>query len=498
MTDETDQSINGDGRGENSDAELSQVKADYPKPIPDSDRFAGPLPGKTTFTGSVPDLSQIPAGDRVVEIWESKTKLVAAVPCSSDGRWAATLDTVDGKPFYAAKLVKGSAYFDFSSLIYTAPLKTLTINPPKTDWVGAYPTITGSNGYPLATVKLYRVGDETTVYGIGGVSLLGTWSFRVTNTLPANIEDLTCQQTFNGVSSPRANAVRFKFLSTPVVTAANDVIDLDSAISGTANGGTSFTIIGLYRDLSDEIVGTGMYVSSGGWVGKLNGLVKPGQITVTAQQNHNGWLTDRSAPVTFRIRPEPPVVTAVVYYGTTTAFKGRGFPGATIDIHPSSGSPNATALVNPQGYFETTPITLNPGTTGATWGARQKIANGSAWIFSAYHPIPPVFNVPTPVPTVNAPTLIGQIPTVTGRGSIWQGLAAAKIEVVLKGATEIKLEQATVTATGDWTATTTTAVPPGSYTVSVRQLMNGVYSLPITAPASLDIKPLPPTVDVWR
>ena len=492
MTDETDQSIIGDSSGEKPGTESSQVQADYPKPVPDSDRFAGPFPGKTTFSGSVPNLSQIPVGDRIVEIWESKTKLVASVPLSSDGRWTATLDTVDGKPFYAAKLVKGSAYFDFSSLMYTAPLKVLTINQPAKDWVGAFPTISGTNAYPLATVKLYRNGDGNTVYGSTTASVLGTFSIRVTGVSPASVMDFTCRQSWGDVHSQWAPAVKFKLLAPPTVEIPAGSIGLLASISGTATGASSGTKVNVYRDLNNEKLCIGLPHLIQRWQGYFTSAMKPGVVKVRAQQDDRGVLSEPSPLYTLRVHPNAPVISEIRWSNLATIFKGNGYSGATVEISPESGQPIYTNVVNQQGVFERD-IVVPPGTYKG-WKIRQKIQEGAGWIFSPYSSSEIKFDVPTPAPTVNTPTLIGQIPTVTGRGSIWQGLAAATIEVVLKGTTDIKMGEATVTATGDWTATIATEVPPGSYTVSVRQLMNKVYSQAVTAPASLVIKPLAPLI----
>ncbi|MFJ2426764.1 hypothetical protein [Pseudomonas sp. NPDC087804] len=377
-----------------------------------------------------------------------------------------------------------------SDLINTADLSTPYIFPPTNVGVGFSPKVSGY-GDSGATVRVYVSGDESTVYGTATVGPFNLWEVTLDKQLPANINNLTCRQTVGGNHSQWASPVKFTCLAPPIITPDDDVIDFYSNISGTSMGLTP-TKIDLYEDMSDERIGGSDSTFLWMWVANFNESTKPGVITVTAKLNRHGILSERSGPVTFLRRPNYPLITRVEYRGTTTVFFGTGYPKATIEINHESGSPIATALVAADGKYETTPITLPPGTTGIEWGARQKIFDRD-WIYSLYHPQKPVFDVPTCAPTINAPTLIEQIPTVTGRGSIWEGLAAAKIEVVLQGATNVALDQATVTATGDWTATTATAVAPGSYTVSVRQLMNGVYSLPVTAPAPLIIKPLAPT-----
>jgi hypothetical protein len=354
------------------------------------------------------------------------------------------------------------------------------------------PTITGT-GCPGAKIQIVEAGVPNLVYGEGVVAANGSWSVTITNALPERPINLTCKQTLQNVVSGWADSHQFSILSAPVV-ANPGLVDMLPTLTGTHSTGVPGIQIDIYRDLSNEKIGQGVTGANGAWSATITIALVPGVARVTALLRFYSNASTRSAPVALTVRPAPPVITKVCYSGTTTIFKGMGFPGATIEIHPGSGTPNATALVNSQGYFETTPITIKPGTTGSDWGARQKIANGSEWIFSIYHPDAPVFDVPTPVPTVNTPTLIGQIPTVTGRGSVWQGLAAATIVVELIGTTTVTLSPATVTATGNWTATTATAVAPGSYTVSVRQLMNGVYSLPVTAPAPLIINPLAPTI----
>jgi hypothetical protein len=413
---------------------------------------------------------------------------------NSNGDWSTFVNNrTNMKLQFVTQQYSGTFYTPHSA-VHTVYLvgKPIITRPQDGIVLTPKPTITGT-GCPDAKIQIVEAGVGNHVFGEGVVAANGSWSVTITTALPERPINLTCNQTLQNVVSVWADSHQFSILSAPVV-ANPGLVDVLPTLTGTHSTGLPGIQIDIYRDLSDEKIGQGVTAANGAWSATITTALVPGVTRVTALLRFYSNASTRSAPVALTVRPAPPVITQIIYSDTTTIFKGTGFPGATVDIHPGSGTPNATALVNSQGYFETTPITIVPGTTGSGWGARQKIANGSEWLFSIYHPDAPVFDVPTPVPTVNTPTLIGQIPTVTGRGSVWQGLAAATIVVELIGTTTVTLSPAAVTATGDWTATTATAVAPGSYTVSVRQLMNGVYSLPVTAPEPLIIKPLAPTI----
>lgn len=417
------------------------------------------------------------------------------IPVDGNGHWATVISNRTNTELkFVTQQTSNGITSNHSTAAHTVYLvgKPIITRPQDGIVLTPKPTITGT-GCPGAKIQIVEGGVGNHVFGEGVVAANGSWSVTITTALPERPINLTCNQTLQSVVSVWADSHQFSILSAPVV-ANPGLVDVLPTLTGTHSTGLPGIQIDIYRDLSDEKIGQGVTAANGAWSATITTALVPGVARVTALLRFYSNASTRSAPVALTVRPAPPVITQIIYSDTTTIFKGTGFPGATVDIHPSSGTPNATALVNSQGYFETTPITIVPGTTGSGWGARQKIANGSEWLFSIYHPDAPVFDVPTPVPTVNTPTLIGQIPTVTGRGSVWQGLAAATVVVEFIGTTTVTLSPATVTATGDWTATTATAVAPGSYTVSVRQLMNGVYSLPVTAPEPLIIKPLAPTI----
>ncbi len=421
------------------------------------------------------------------------------IDVNSNGDWSTFVNNRTNMKLQFVTQQYSGTYYTPHSAVHTVYLvgKPIITRPQDGIVLTPKPTITGT-GCPGAKIQIVEAGVGSTVYGEGEVAANGDWSVTITTALPERPINLTCKQTLQNVVSGWADSHQFSILSAPVV-ANPGLVDVLPTLTGTHSTGVPGIQIDIYRDLDDDKIGQGVTGANGVWSATITTALVPGVVRVTALLRFYSNTSIRSAPVALTVRPAPPVVTEVYYPGTTTVFKGSCFANATVDIHPNMvDGPNATALGNAAGYFETTPITLPPGSTGDThngWGTIQKISDGiGGWISSAYHPERPKFNVPTPVPTVNTPTLTGQIPTVTGLGGVWQGLAAATVVVELIGTTTITLSPATVTATGDWTATTATAVAPGIYSVSVRQLMNGVDSLPVTAPEPLIIKPLAPTI----
>ncbi len=477
----------------------SSVNLITPAPVFDQHAIVVRFPGRIVISGYVPlnpGIAQMPAGaDYSVDIHGGGNgAFIESFPVARNGKWTATVDVPNGKRWFAARFnVKGLQQSDWAAQnIDVIGLAKPVINRPAQGIVESRtPTITGSNGYSGANIRIVEADQGGVLFGQAIVADNGTWAVNVTTALSKALIKLTCEQVLQGISSDWAQAQEFLVLPTPVVSAPTTVVDLRPTILGTTTGFESIQV-DIYRDMTNEKIGQGVTTASGTWSAQFTQNLEPGVRTITAQLNYSGRLSTRSAPVALTVRPPHPAITQVCYSGTTIIFEGTGFPNATIEVHPGSGSPNATALVDAQGKFETTPIVLLPGTTGSGWGVRQKIPNGSGWIFSIYHPDEPDFSVPTQAPTISTVTLDGLIPTVTGLGAVWPGHAAANIEVKFTGTKEITLPLATVTAAGDWLATSDDAIAPDTYTVSARQLMNTVYSESFTATTPLIIKPLAP------
>jgi hypothetical protein len=99
----------------------------------------------------------------------------------------------------------------------------------------------------------------------------------------------------------------------------------------------------------------------------------------------------------------------------------------------------------------------------------------------------------TPKPTLNTPTLSGQIPTFSGRRNVWETTRAGHIQIQLNGLPNAFLPILEGSA-GSWNITATGKIAPGSYTVMARQWINNRWSEFTVLSAPLIIKPDLPLV----
>ncbi|MFJ4542115.1 hypothetical protein ACIP1X_00715 [Pseudomonas sp. NPDC088885] len=416
------------------------------------------------------------------------------IPADGNGFWNVTITNRTNRilPFVTQQTSNGitSSHSTATHTLYLLG-KVIITRPQDGIIFGNTLTIRGTGGCPGAEIRIHENNDGSTVYGKAFVTPSGAWAVVLDKPLPRNPIYLTCRQVMQNVQSVWADSKLFAQLSPPSINQPG-VVDVLSPINGTHSTGVSGIQVDIYRDLDTTKVGGGT-TGPNGWTGTINNVLQPGAHKVQPLLNYYNNLSVRGPSITLHIRTAPPVIQTVEYRGAYIVFNGIGHPSATVQIHPGSGSPNATGVVGADGKFQTGPIMLLPGRTGAGWGARQFISDGAGGkIDSLYHRDAPSFKMPTPVPVANSPIPDAQRPSFGGTGHVWTGHADAQIEIRLDGATHSALPRISVASNGTWLLKASQAIAPGSYKVTVLQLMNGVYSLPIELKDSLIIKPLAP------
>ena len=486
------------------DSAQQSIRVKHTNPTFAQKQYAGTFPGRISIIGRIPlnaPMTSLPEGhEYYVNIYTIPSMVfLKTVYMGRTPTFDVSLDIPNnGENKYAAQFfVKGIYSSDYSDRFSLFGLGKPVIYRPTDGVVDATPTITGAAGLPGAKIRIFETGRENLILGEGDVAAGGTWAAKITVPLQSASVNLTCHQILLAARSEYAIAQEFVVLLAPKIT-QSAVVNMLATIAGTHTTGVAGIQVDIHRDLDKVKIGQGTTSKDGTWEVTITTALEPGVRAVTARLAYYTQFSIFSDPVNLRVRPYPPVINQVVFYITKTAFKGSALPGATVDIEHANAKLYTTGLVNENGFFETDAITVSPGQKGSGWRVRQKIRNGAEWIYSLDQPAMPDFTVPMLPPTVSKPTLNGQIPTVTGRGNIWEGLDKAKIKVdLINGDTTITLPVATVTADGTWEVKGTEAVAPGDYRVKVWQVLNDVKSAPVELTDNLVIKPLAPAdVDV--
>ncbi|WP_148058186.1 hypothetical protein [Pseudomonas brassicacearum] len=294
-------------------------------------------------------------------------------------------------------------------------------------------------------------------------------------------------------------------IAPPVIDTPNlgDTVETSVTIEGT---GRSLAYVWAYQGST----GNGLGKSLVGFVGEEPGddpnrwrmqpsNVKPGSFTITAMQKLGSSESLRGIPLTLRVRPpQLPPFDVDSPNETTVRLRGPAYNAeqahTKVHIHyQGDSSPPLPDIDASNGAWEKVFTDLLPKTTPYAFEVQQSVSDlvGGRIRCSAWRSVQVTVICPKPRP--DAPTLNGQIPTFTGRGSVWTGQAAARIEVRLNGSTHALLGQANVAVGGAWTVRATAKLAPGTYVVTVLQLMNNVWSIAATAP-NLIIKPDLPVV----
>lgn len=417
----------------------------------------------------------------------------------SGSNWSRALHASLEPGTYVAKVKHGMSgyppetYSDpFTFHLRPAPSITL---PGANGVIGVSKPVVSGTGEPGAMVYIHKSGDGTTVYGTARVGELRNWSTTLTRDLPQGVYKLSAKQKKdNSESGWKETASSVIVLGVPAITGPGAGTEQEQAFTMTGGSGlgNQNVQVEVLTDATNKSWGVGNVQSNGSWSVALSNLT-PGPLSLTVLQKLGAVSTARAAPRTYKIRPPKLQLPTVTYLSfATVKFSGAGYTGALVEISHDGGAGGVQAQGTVVGNNWTAEKTnWLPGTY--SMALRQSVSDGAGGrIYSVWGGTPIPVNVPVPPPTAIALTLNGQIPTFTGRGNVWTGQAAARIEVRLNGSTNVLL-QTNVATNGTWTVRATAKLPPGTYTVTVLQWMNNLWSTAATAP-NLIIKPDLPSV----
>ncbi|WP_283188987.1 hypothetical protein [Pseudomonas sp. PMCC200344] len=322
----------------------------------------------------------------------------------------------------------------------------------------------------------------------------GEWEAPLTDIGLSGHVSVQVQYILAGVPLGYSDAFPLHILGGPAITSPAPASEQEQVFTISGGDGIALAKVEIYQDTQIVKLGEGFVSAEGAWAVPLN--LEPGYRHLVALQRYNGQVSRRGALRSFKIRPPKlPLVVVASISDTIIRVYGRAYNATDTQVHihySDTPTPFLTVPATNGGWSADIPDLL-PSNNPYGFSLLQSVSDSvGGRIYSTEYRTFTV-EIITPKPTLNTPTLSGQIPTFTGRGNVWTGQAAARIEVRLNGSTHALLGQANVVAGGTWTVRATDKLAPGTYVVTALQLMNNVWSPATTAP-NLIIKPDLPLV----
>lgn len=284
--------------------------------------------------------------------------------------------------------------------------------------------------------------------------------------------------------------LRILLLAPPTITPPTSVVDMSTRITGTGHTDLHLNSVNVFLDpLTDTIGGGWVDRTTGAWFADIS--LPAGRIGITANQFFDKKISERAAVVYFNVRPPKLSEFTVSYEDGKTILSGARHKGAAIYIHIINGANTEFQVTEGSGDWRIeVPATYLPRHSSYT--SLQKIGDGgSGWIDSEWSISQSVVVKPRKL-TLNEPSLSGQTPTFTGGGGFaWgSGVNQTTVQIHLNGQYQSALvPQSYLSSNGTWTITAAKELPPGSYTITVQQWVNSVWSDPTELSSPLLIKP---------
>ncbi|MGZ7455285.1 hypothetical protein ACXPVS_00300 [Pseudomonas sp. Ma2-10] len=349
-----------------------------------------------------------------------------------------------------------------------------------------------------AKVCVVRATNHWDVFSeVVTVSVFGRWEARRNVMLPSGDISVQAQYILSGVPLGYSDPVTFKLLGAPAIT--GPATEQNMSFNVTGNNGLPGSIVDIYIDLASTHVGRGGVYNTGDktWYATVN--LEPGTVSLVAEQSQAGVSSGRGVPREFRIRPpQLPPITVTYPNETTVRLSGTAYNavGADTKVHihyRSNSSPALPDVAVSNGNWTKDITGLLPSNSQYAYDVQQSVTDGVGGRIRNTGWTEALVTVNTPMPTLNAPTLSGQIPRFSGTRNVWEGAGAGDIQIQLNNQTHTLLPnpQGSVTS---WSITATGKIAPGSYTVKARQGINSRWSEFTVLSAPLIIKPDPSLV----
>lgn len=427
----------------------------------------------------------------VITVHNDSNGALLATARNQNGNWDAEFEMpggVETLTVYAKQTLFTLPSGPSNSVTFAVGPATL-FSPPHTAVVRADLIVFGGRGFPGTQVwaVVPNVGTELSEKTF--VQPDKTWEAPVKVSLPNGPCSVQAAYQFG------SGTVRYTDVRTFTVVAQLNITPL------TAPQNMNFTVTGtngivgakvyVKLDWSPESVGDDTVKAGGNWSVNVS-LNKAGPVNLVAEQTYQGVTSQRSDYSEFKIKP-PKLTNIQVTYPRpgTVRFSGAGYEEATVDVHiANNGTPQGSDVVR-------------NGTWAVEWSdqvpaqyqmdIRQKMADGSGWIYSDWSNL--TATIPVPVPTLSVQVGEDRKPVFFGTGDTWPG-QPGRIEVRREGETVPAVPIVDVnTADKTWSSTATEAWDPGVYRVQAWQLFNNLSSNP-TAFKSFTINAPLPTVEV--
>ncbi len=376
----------------------------------------------------------------------------------------------------------------------------VTINAVATPTKDTTPTFSGAAGVAVGdqssvTVKIYKgePSEEVIVQSSGVAVVDGAWSYTA-SILANGVYTVEVSQS-DAAGNVTSLAVAFTVDTVapvvsiePLPTPSKDQTPTLTGHAGVAPGDHKTVTVNIYRGeaaTGTPIESSSVTVSGETWSYKTATLADDTYTAQATQEDDAGNL-GKSAAVTFTVDTTPPVVSI----NPVAAFTNDATPTFTGVAGALSGDDTTVGVTIYEGSSTSGPVkaTGSVAVSGTTWSytPAKALADGTYTVQATQEDkagnvgksAADTFTVDTvaPVVSVTSPAKKAKVPTPTPTFSGLAGVAAGDDPSVTVNvysgnvATGTPLETLHVTPAGEhWTATSTTELKNGSYTVQAEQ-----------------------------
>lgn len=388
-----------------------------------------------------------------------------------NGNWTTTFDLPRGPDtltFYAKQFVGTSTSANSSQITVNLVRTTLT-TPALNAVVRADQIVFKGAGFKDVQVRAIRPDQS----GLSGKVSVGTdkrWEAPVNTSLPNGSCTALAEYQYGSGPLRYSEQHAFTVLDKLVITTPTANQEMNFTVSGT-NGIPNVlnATVNVRIDFEGTYVGNGSVSSNGSWTVEIQ-MPKAGPTSLVAEQTYQGVTSQASVAQSFKIKP-PKLTTVQVTYPNvgTVRFSGAGYTTAWVEIWTANGALEVdTEVTNGQWSVD---WTNQPPMSARQMNARQRVADGTGWIYSAWDDGFTI-TVAVPVPILTTPQ-VGEErkPVFSGTGNTWSGQPVARVEVRLEGESTPAVPIVDVSGSNSsWSSTATEAWDPGTYYVQARQL----------------------------
>jgi hypothetical protein len=426
-------------------------------------------------------------------VYQTNGNQVGVAVSVVNGRWSTNVTILPGyfdiEVFALQKVGSGVSDQSLTSKIYlvaiTAPAAGSLLMPGVTRFIG--------RAAPGTRIEV-KDNNNTLLAEPVTASPQGEWSALFNGSVTGS---LTVKAHFSLSSYPSGVSGPVAYTGVGILAITGPTGDQDTTFNLVGTGKVSGSTVRAYIDLGPNLVGSS---SSDGNPWSCSVTVPVGPVSLTATQKIGDYETNRSVPLSFRIRPPKPTDFAASYPSPSIVrFTGRGYYNSNanghVEIFIHNGSKQVSTDVQSSGNWSVDWEDQPP--SRYTMVARQGVPDGSGTggrIHSVWTE-PLTLSVPVPMPTLQVEVSDNRIPAFSGTGNTWASQPKARIEVQGQNASAPAVPSVEVNDGGRWSTAATEAWEPNTYYLQARQLFDGLES-DWTAAVPMIIRAPLPTLDV--